>query len=558
MGRVLKFLDKNIWLLLMLLSLPSVFSLFARRGYFGVSDDMHVAWLYEMVRVLESGKLPPRFVPDLSFGFGYPLFNFVFPLPFYLGALFYFLGFSLVDSTKIVLAISLLFSSLFMYFLLRKFVNKYTALLGGVIYLYAPYRATDVYVRGAIGESLAFVFLPLIVLSFVNVLNLGRKKNGLRWIGLGSLFIAGLILSHNITAYMFLPFLIVLPVLFKNRKNIFYLVLSFLGGLFLSCYFWIPAIFDSKLVKYDTVFSYFDHFPTLKQLVTPHFGYGASVPGPYDTMSFFIGVPQLVVLFLGLFLFLFNCRVFLQKEKTIFLWALVLFFVSLFMMNYRSSFLWRIIPLLGYFQFPWRFLTLIVFSSSLFLIAFDRLKINKYVFLYLSFVISAVSYYVYFKPSEYLMRGDSYYINRYIPVPQASSEYKKISEEYLRLPVLTQKRPEDVLPVFFGNGFLVDKINDINNLDIRARIFVTDNNGTIVNFRKYDFPGWVVMVDGEKVKHFTGTPYGQISFFVSSGYHDVNIVFKETTRNILLNFISLFSLLVIFTLVFRKGDKGGF
>ena len=45
----------------------------------------------------------------------------------------------------------------------------------------------------------------------------------------------------------------------------------------------------------------------------------------------------------------------------------------------------------------------------------------------------------YFKTSEYLGRGDDYYINRYIPVPIASSEYLKTSEEYLRLPKETEK-----------------------------------------------------------------------------------------------------------------------
>ena len=42
-----------------------------------------------------------------------------------------------------------------------------------------------------------------------------------------------------------------------------------------------------------------------------------------------------------------------------------------------------------------------------------------------------------FKTSEYLRRGDSYYLNRYIAYPIASEKYRKTGEEYLRLPIDT-------------------------------------------------------------------------------------------------------------------------
>ena len=42
--------------------------------------------------------------------------------------------------------------------------------------------------------------------------------------------------------------------------------------------------------------------------------------------------------------------------------------VSFLMMNFRSTWLWTHVPLLPYFQFPWRFLTVITFGSSLLVI----------------------------------------------------------------------------------------------------------------------------------------------------------------------------------------------
>jgi hypothetical protein len=102
------------------LTIPTVLALL-HPGFFGASDDMHSAWIYEMDRVLKSGIFPPRFVPDLSFGFGYPLFNFIYPFPYYLGELFHLIGLSLVNSTKAVLFLSIPVSAVTMFLFLKRF-----------------------------------------------------------------------------------------------------------------------------------------------------------------------------------------------------------------------------------------------------------------------------------------------------------------------------------------------------------------------------------------------------------------------------------------------------
>src|SRR3989338_9658111 len=161
-----KYINRFWWIILLILLIPAVKALFVG-GFYGASDELHVAWLYEIERSLLSGKIPPRFVPDLSFGFGYPLFNFIFPLPFYIAEIFHALGFSLVDSIKFLFFLTIPLSGIFMYFLLNQFTSKNLSLAGALLYIYTPYRSVDLYVRGAIGEIISFVFLPLILLSFI-------------------------------------------------------------------------------------------------------------------------------------------------------------------------------------------------------------------------------------------------------------------------------------------------------------------------------------------------------------------------------------------------------
>ena len=254
-----------------------------------------------MDRVIKMLQFPPRYVPDLSFGFGYPLFNFVYPLPFYIAEFFHLVGFSLVNSVKLVFGLSIPFSMFFAYKLLKHYLSEELSLAGATLYVYAPYRALEIFVRGTIGEIVAFVFFPIILYSVI------KKKPYFL-----ALSFAGLILSHNIMAYMFMPFLLVFII---ANKSFMVSLKGILLGLLCSIYFWFPALLESKLMKYDTVFNFYDHYPTLKQFITPYWGYGASVAGNYDTMSFYMGITGLVVVGVGLILFFLNLKKFSKEEK---------------------------------------------------------------------------------------------------------------------------------------------------------------------------------------------------------------------------------------------------
>ena len=522
MEKIEKFLFKNIFWIILALSVPAVWALFVH-GFYGASDDLHIAWLAQLDATLRAGQFPPRFVPDLSFGFGYPLFNFVFPLPFYIGEIFHSIGLSFVDSVKAVFLLSVPLSGYFMYKFLKEHTSGWLAFAGAMVYIYTPYRSTDIYVRGAFGEALAFIFPPLIAWVITKI----SKEKNVKWIGVLGLGVAGLILSHNIMAYMFLPFLLLLSIIIGFKIRTF---LGFLLGLLISIYFWLPAIVESALMKYDTVFNFIDHFPTLRQLITPFFGYGASVPGPYDGMSFFLGAINIVLIVFAL--------VFFKKLNKILIWALGIIGISVFMMNFRSTFVWNLVPLIPYFQFPWRFLSLTTFATSILVLIFDKFKFGKYIGMTIVLGVIALNF-SFFKPHDFLGRTDDYYMNRYIPVPVASSEYLKTGEEYLRLPKATEKRPTAVSP----DRYLSSSI--ILNLETPKT----------VDYYKYFFPGWKVWIDGREVRAYAGKPYGQVEFKVPAGKHEVKVAFRETLFRGILDIISLISLIFVIVIIFRSDKK---
>src|SRR3990170_5209576 len=81
-------------------------------GFFPMHDDTQPARLYEMAQALADGQFPVRWVRDLGYGYGYPLFNFYAPLPYYIGAFLYLIGVELIISTKVMFAIGMLLAGI--------------------------------------------------------------------------------------------------------------------------------------------------------------------------------------------------------------------------------------------------------------------------------------------------------------------------------------------------------------------------------------------------------------------------------------------------------------
>lgn len=544
MGKII--LNKYIWVMVAFLLIPACWALFVP-GFYGASDDIHIAWLYELHKTLMAGKIPPRFVPDLSFGFGYPLFEFVFPLPFYISEIFHLVGFGLVDSIKALFFLTVPASFLLMYLLLRQFISRPLSLAGAFLYVYTPYRAVDLYVRGAIGEVLSFVFLPAILLSIVKL----KEEKNLRWIGVGAISLASLVLSHNIASYMFLPFVLLFLLmqffyLPKKRAFLIRSILMIFLGFLISVYFWLPAIIESELMKYDTVFNFSDHYPTLLQLITPYWGYGASVAGPGDAISFFLGTVNILMLAGGLIIAIASWSKFSKELKLLLVWTFILIVSAIFLMNYRSLFLWNNLPYLPYFQFPWRFLILTTFATPLLVVIFEKFK-NKFLIAMVVIILTLTTSGSYFRPQDFLGRGDDYFLNRYIPTPIASKEYFETQEEYLRLPKNTKMRPDQNYPLVSVNNAVIRKVDKLNDLDTLIEV---DSVGiSKVNYTKYFFPGWIAKIDGQQTEITPGEPFGQITVNVPEGIHSVKIAFEETNFRRILNAISLASFLVSLGLV---------
>ena len=145
-------------LLLVIFVLPTFNFLIKPGVYWNMHDDMQMIRLLEMDKCLQDGQIPCRWTPDLGFGYGYPLFNFYPPLPSAVAQVFHWLGFSYMYSIKASAMLLILLSALTMYLLAKELSGPIGGFLAGLFYTYAPYRAVNIFVRGAFNEAWASLF----------------------------------------------------------------------------------------------------------------------------------------------------------------------------------------------------------------------------------------------------------------------------------------------------------------------------------------------------------------------------------------------------------------
>jgi hypothetical protein len=345
-------------ILISLLSLPT-FWLMLKFGVYTM-HDFHIFRQFEFDKCIQSGIFPCRWAPDAGMGYGEPLFNFYGQLPYWFGEIFHLAGFSIIDSVKILFILSIVLSGIGMYFVSRKYWGEWGGILSAVLYMYAPYRAVDVWVRGALNESLAFVLFPLIFYHLDEYLDHKSAKN-LIWLSLAG---ASLLITHNLSVLMFAPFLL-LWWLIKSRKITVGLMVAAILTTVLAAFYLVPVIFESSLVTVSkTTQGYYDyraHFTTLNQLLVSRFwGYGASLWGPVDDMSFSIGQAQWAILGVTIIFALLR-----RKIDRTFLVLAGLAGLAFFLTHGRSQFIWNLLPPFQYVQFPWRFLGLGAFFLSL-------------------------------------------------------------------------------------------------------------------------------------------------------------------------------------------------
>ncbi len=546
---------------LVILTIPTYSKLF-KSGFFPMQDDLQAFRVYEMDKCYTDLQIPCRWVPDAGYQYGYPQFNFYPPLPYYLGAGLHRIGFQYIDTVKILFILGYILSAVTIYILVRSISNdKWAGLVAALIYTYIPYKAVEVYVRGALSEFWAQIFFPLILWAIYKLIKTGKTKY-LIWMCI-SIFL--LMTTHVLMTMIFVPVAVLWAAfwLYQNKwKNLMKIVWGGILGFGLSAFFVLPVLLERQFTHTEGLLSgYFDyrqHFVSLYKLfISREWGYGSS-GFPNEKLNLSLGMVQWIS---GLIIAPVIALIGFKKYKKISLLILGLVGVtlaSIFMIHMKSSFIWAHLPILWYMQFPWRFLAVSIFLLCL-LTGLLVYLAGKYKYL-LGIILVSASFALtinYFVPKTWLnitdadkFSGDSWEKQLTISI----FDYLPI---YATLPPYS-KAP-DLPEVLKGNvKFLEYK----KGSDFQTGV-VEVSNDSLVRLPLFDFPGMEVKVDGKVVPHVNNDCIGEryclglITFNLSVGQHMVEAKLTDTLDRRIGNIITLvsFGVIIYLALKLKQNEK---
>lgn len=542
--------NKNFfWLLIIIFSIAisfPVISPYFHAGYFPTHDgEWAVVRLADMFRTLRDLQFPPRYSGNLNFGYGYPLFNFAYPLPYYLGVVMHFLGFGFVNAIKILFAGSVLLSAFFMLLASKAlWKNTWAGIISSILYVYFPYRMVDLYVRGSIGESLSFVLFPLLFYLAIKLID----KPSLSLIGAISVSMAFLIMTHNIMTVLFMPLYIVfilIQSISRNKKAVKSLFVSIILGFGLSAFFWIPALIEKSniLLSLIPIADRNLYFVNLSQFIFPRWGYG--VPTDANGFSYQLGLAHLAIFIITvLFLLLFlikNKKYFKEYSIKIasILTASAIFFI--FLLFKPSEFLWENIPLLSEINYPWVVLGILGFLISLLAGFLSGQVLGRYIAVFLG-IIAVFIVVPYAKPQRYVDNPDGYYLS--------NDATTTSSNELMPLWVkkIPSQRAEKKVEIIQGRG----NIENIFSNSKQINFSINALSQSTVRINTIYYPGWKIYVDNVNVPFSSSNERGVMDVSVVSGDHIVKANFGETPLRLISDIISVSSLLVISFFIMKR------
>ena len=525
-----------ILLLAFIISVIFVFDLFFHRGqpttFDGPTHISNIAQIYDAMR---DGEFPARWGDGFA-RYGMPIPIFAQQVTSYLGAFINFITRDVVLSYNLVVLIGLFLSTVLMYVFLQLHVGKMPALAGAILFHFAPYRIMNVYIRGALPEFFASVFM----ISTLIGLHLLLEKRSMSGYFVFTISIALLLLTHPfmfvVGSVLFVPYGLFLWLKHRPKASVLFIVIgSIIFGFGIAAYFLVPLLREIKYFYYGQSADHFvrGNFLTVQQFIIEQWFYfrnDVATRAHYHLGGIIEGTIFIIsILVFGLILI----RQKKIRVEHVFILAGLLY---VFFMLPISEFLYGKITLLGNIQHPWRMMTgYILIPPVLLAFLVERFK-YKNLALYVLIIIVA------------LIRFPQLYGKNYTVYPQKSyflTDYNLHGTvmntiwtgEVRSYPYKNQKAE-----IIEGKGKILSR--EVKNaqrqyeVDAQSEIRLADYT--------FYFPGWKAYVDGSEVPiEFQDPNYrGVITYKVPHGNHQITVKFTETKIRLLGNAVTLFSLVI--------------
>ncbi len=322
------------------------------------ADDIwwHILWLQEFIREVNEGFLYPRWLAHSNYLYGSPTFVFYPPFCFYVGVLVQkIFAFSIYQTITALFTIGTFASGLSTYFAAQRLMGKAAALGGAIMVITAPFVTLDIYFRASLAELFSLIWLPILLLNVDNV----HTRSGKNILALGFCMLA---LTH-------IPCLMIYTLVWLTRlgyctartangagrlkENLLYALL----GLGCASFFLLPVLAERSLVNIAAIL---DRYPWEANLL-----FSPNYRGFFPIADIAIkSCGTAALLYAATFSAVRSKKTSSDALKESTYW-LALNFLTFFLMSDASGWLWHHIKIIQYLQFPWRLMTVNLFSTAM-------------------------------------------------------------------------------------------------------------------------------------------------------------------------------------------------
>ena len=337
----------------------------------------HLARIESIKDAMLAGEFPIKIYSDWLCGNGYASGVYYGDALLYIPAVLRMMGFNLMQSYNIFIFLCNLSTCVISYFCFKGISkSKVTAVIGAALYTTSIYRLIDIYIRSAVGEYAAMVFIPLTAYGLYKIYTEDTQSDGYskNWI-IPVMGFTGIINSHILTCEMVGVFTILLCiVLFKRtfeKKRFIVLVKTALYTCIAGAGFLVPFI--QYFIKGGIVATDVDRFYTgiqqygayLTQIFEPFTTYSGLTPDIDSSISAAMPVNAGAALGFGAIVLIYVLVMGYVKEKKERVAAWIsLAFAALSVWMSTCLFPWNAIKSMSgrlgglYSNYPWRFLSI--------------------------------------------------------------------------------------------------------------------------------------------------------------------------------------------------------
>ncbi len=574
---------KQLFLLAaLLLALIAAWPLLSNPGFLNTRGGGDSPFLLQRLQQLETavrdGHFPVRWMPDANYGYGYPFYNYYAPLSIYIAVFFRFIGFNYVGAIEAAQVLGFIVAAWGAFKLGTRWLgSSWAGLLTAVAYTYAPFHMVNIYVRGdSLAEFWAMAWYPWILLAAANLMqcveNQTNDESGplacQREIAILGLIYAALILSHNISALIFSPFLLLYILLrwlllpkeaaakqtsaFMGRvPQLLPPLLAVLLAFALSAWFFVPALLEQDFAQLGPVtegyFHYSNHFRGLNLVqLKLWFDYGVT-----GGNAFRMGLLQALTAVLGTIILITRKELALVTRIFIPL-ALI---VSTFMLTSLSQILWDVLPLLSFTQFPWRFLSVQALPAALAIGTLALLPWRRFIvpLLLILITLSGLA----------ALRTDHLILSDSDMTAEKLAQYEwfsgnigtTVSAEYL--PPSVQPRPfstawlngtpRDSVRALQGeliSATLLERRTDQQIWQVETAVPSAADSDTTLLFPTLAWPGWNATIDDMPGSLSPAPGSGLLQLAVPAGMHTITLQLQRTPNRLLMELLSLAAFVV--------------